>query len=169
MSVTAKLVKPVPAGIDEWTHPYHGPDNNPQSTDRYVRGNFRTQFLAIPKFSPMPEQSVAAGGRIYKAMGHIAHKENQNKWLNTLLCINAYNGTILWKRPLPEGFMIHRNTMIATEDGLLMGDHESCKVFDGRTGEIREQITVSRGDHRRSRLEMDGIAKRNPVRPGRES
>ncbi len=136
------VVKPVPDGIDEWSHPFHGPDNNPQSTDQYVKGDFHTQFVAAPMFSPMPEQSVAAGGRIYKAMGHIAHKANQNEWLNTLLCINAYNGTILWRRDLPEGFMIHRNTMIATDDALLMGDHESCKVFDGVTGEIREQITV---------------------------
>jgi outer membrane protein assembly factor BamB len=137
-----KFVKPVPKGIDEWTHPYHGPDNNPQSTDKLARGRFRTQFLGDPKFSPMPEQTVVAGGRIYKAMGHIAHKANQNAMLNTLLCINAYNGTILWKRPLSPGFMIHRNTMIATDDALYMGDHESCKIIDGRTGEVRDQITV---------------------------
>jgi outer membrane protein assembly factor BamB len=137
-----RLTKPVPEGIDEWTHPFHGPDNNPQSTDRLARGDFRTQFLAKPTFSPMPEQTVAAGGRLYKVMGHIAHKSNQNEWLNTLLGINAYNGTILWRRPLPKGFMIHRNTMIATDDALLMGDHESCKVFDGRTGEIRDELTI---------------------------
>ena len=137
-----KLEKPVPEGIDEWTHPYHSPDNNPQSNDQLVRGDMRTQFLAVPKFSPMPEQTVVAGGRIFKAMGHIAHKANQNEWLNTLLCINAYNGTILWRRPLPEGFMIHRNTMIATDDALIMGDAKSCKVFDAATGEIRDEITV---------------------------
>lgn len=137
-----KLVKSIPAGIDQWSHPFHGPDNNPQSNDQLVRGSFRTQFLGYPKFSPMPEQTVIAGGRIFKAMGHIAHKANQNEMLNTLLCISAYNGTILWRRPLPEGFMIHRNTMIATEDALYMGDHESCKIIDARTGETREQITV---------------------------
>lgn len=136
------IVKPIPEGIDEWTHPYHGPDNNPQSNDKLVRGEFETQFLAIPKFSPMPEQTVVAGGRIFKAMGHIAHKANQNEWLNTLLCINAYNGTILWRRPLPAGFMIHRNTMIATDDSLIMGDAQSCKIFDAATGEIRDEITV---------------------------
>lgn len=136
------LIKPVPDGIDEWTHPYHGPDNNPQSNDQLVRGDFRTQFLAIPKFSPMPEQTVVAGGRIFKAMGHIAHKANQNEWLNTLLCINAYNGTILWRRELPAGFMIHRNTMVATDDALIMGDAQSCKVFDAITGEVRTEITV---------------------------
>ncbi|MCH8828774.1 MAG: PQQ-binding-like beta-propeller repeat protein, partial [Planctomycetes bacterium] len=140
-----KLVKEVPPGIDEWTHPYHAADNNPQSADKLARGAFRTQFIGYPKFSPMPEQTVIAGGRIFKAMGHIAHKANQNEMLNTLLCINAYNGTILWKRPLPKGFMIHRNTMIATDDTLYMGDYESCKVIDAATGKIRQQIKVPKG------------------------
>lgn len=137
-----QLTKPVPEGIDEWTHPYHGPDNNPQSQDQLVRGDFQTQFVATPKFSPMPEQSVVAGGRIYKAMGHIAHKANQNEMLNTLLCINAYNGTIQWRRPLTEGFLLHRNTMVGADDALYMGDHESCKVIDGSTGEVVREIKI---------------------------
>ncbi|MCB1230195.1 MAG: PQQ-binding-like beta-propeller repeat protein [Verrucomicrobiae bacterium] len=136
------FTKAVPDGYDEWTHPFHGPDNNPQSQDRFAVGSMRTQFIAEPKFSPMPEQTVIGGGRIYKAMGHIAHKANQNENLNTLLCINAWNGTILWKRPLPEGFMIHRNTMIATENALYLGDDQSCKEIDGATGEVRREITV---------------------------
>jgi outer membrane protein assembly factor BamB len=140
-----KLVKPVPKGIEDWSHPYHGADNNPNSNDQLVRGDFQTQFIATPKFSPMPQQTVVAGGRMYKAMGHIAHKANQNEMLNTLLCINAYNGTILWKRPNPPGFMIHRNTMVATEDALYMGDHESCKIIDAVTGKVRDQITIPTG------------------------
>ncbi|MEQ9410713.1 MAG: PQQ-binding-like beta-propeller repeat protein [Fuerstiella sp.] len=137
-----RLTKPEPDGTDDWSHPYHGPDNNPQSQDTHVRGSFQTQFIAAPKFSPMPEQSVVAGGRIYKAMGHIAHKANQNEMLNTLLCINAYNGTIQWRRELSEGFLIHRNTMIAAPDALYMGDHESCRIIDGVTGKIRREIRI---------------------------
>ncbi|QDU09172.1 PQQ-binding-like beta-propeller repeat protein [Gimesia aquarii] len=138
----SKITKPVPKGNDYWDHPYHRPDNNPQSTDQNARSPYRTQFLANPKFSPMPEISVAAGGKVYKAFGHIAHKENQNAILNTLMCINAYNGTILWKRKLPEGFMIHRNTMIGTEDALYMADNESCKIIDSETGKIRDEIVI---------------------------
>lgn len=137
-----RIIKPIPAGYDDWSHPYHGPDNNPQSNDQWVRGEFQTQFIGDPKFSPMPEQTVIAGGRIFKAMGHIAHKANQNAMLNTLLCINAYNGTILWQRPLSEGFMIHRNTMIAADDALYMGDHAACHVIDARTGQTRQSLTI---------------------------
>jgi len=140
-----EIVKPFPAGIDAWSHPYHGPDNNPQSQDRITTAPYLTQFLAEPKFSPMPEVTVAAGGRIFKACGHIAHKANQNPMLNTLLGINGYNGTILWKRPLREGFMIHRNTMIATADTLYLADDESCKLIDVRNGRIKDQIVVPEG------------------------
>ncbi|TVP96045.1 MAG: hypothetical protein EA381_17800 [Planctomycetaceae bacterium] len=130
-----KLIKPMQTGADDWSHPYHGPDNNPQSRDELAQGDFETQFIMDPKFSPMPEQTVIAGGRIFKAMGHIAHKANQNELLNSLLCINAYNGSTLWRNPLPEGFMIHRNTMVATDNELFLGDHQACHVYDGRTGE----------------------------------
>ena len=138
----ARIVKPVPPGLDDWSHPYHGPDNNPQSADQAARAPYLTQFLAEPLFCPMPEVTVVAGGRIFKALGHIAHKANQNPWLNTLLCANAYNGTILWKRDLTGTFMIHRNAMIATPDTLYMGDEESCKLIDARTGAVRGEIAI---------------------------
>ena len=134
--------KAFPEGTDSWSHPYHGPDNNPQSTDRSARAPYLTQFLAEPMFCPMPEVSVAAGGRVFRAFGHIAHKANQNAMLNTLICANAYNGTILWTRPLPEGFMIHRNTMIATPEVLYLADDRSCKLIDAATGKVQDEIVV---------------------------
>ncbi|MBL7044967.1 MAG: PQQ-binding-like beta-propeller repeat protein [Pirellulaceae bacterium] len=137
-----EIVKPFPEGTDSWSHPHHGPDNNPQSNDQLARFPYLTQFLADPKFCPMPEVSVAAGGRVFRAFGHIAHKANQNAMLNTLICANAYNGTILWKRALPKGFMIHRNTMIATPDTLYLADHDSCKLIDAATGEVKDEIVV---------------------------
>ena len=103
---------------------------------------------------------MAAGGRVFRAFGHIAHKANQNALLNTLLCINGYNGTVLWQRPLHEGFMIHRNTMIATPDTLYLGDDESCKLIDARTGRLKDQIVIPAGVARRAGLEVDGPRRR---------
>jgi outer membrane protein assembly factor BamB len=141
----AELVKPQPEGTDCWSHPYHGPDNNPLSTDQLARAPYLTQFLAEPLFVPMPEISVAAGGRVFRAFGHIAHKANQNAMLNKLICTSAYNGTILWQRDLSGRFMIHRNTMIATPDLLYMADDESCKLIDAATGRIKDEIVVPDG------------------------
>ena len=53
------VVKPLPKGLDDWSHPYHGPDNNPQSTDQLARAPYLTQFIAYPKFCPSPAVTVA--------------------------------------------------------------------------------------------------------------
>ena len=135
-----EIVKPFPEGIDAWSYPYHGADNNPQSADSVARAPYLTQFIAEPKFCPSPAVTVAAGGRIFRACGHLAHKTNQNAMLNTLLAANAYNGSILWKRPLHEGFMILRNTIVATPKTLYLADDQSCKLLDAATGELKDEI-----------------------------
>lgn len=141
-----KITKPFPAGQDEWTHPFRSPDNNPVSRDVLARWPARTQFLGEPKFSPMPEVTVAAGGRLFKACGNHAMRSNQNAVLNTLMGINAFNGCILWKRPLREGFLIHRNTMVATADVLYLADDQSCKKLDAATGRLLGEIVVGDGE-----------------------
>ncbi len=140
-----EITKSIPTTTDSWSHPYHGPDNNPQSLDQVARAPYLTQFLADPKFVPMPEISVAAGGRVFRAFGHIAHKANQNAMLNTLICVNAYNGRVLWQRPLKNGFMIHRNTMIATPEILYMADDEACHLIDAETGDTQARIVIPAG------------------------
>jgi outer membrane protein assembly factor BamB len=137
-----RATKTVPENVDDWSHPYHGPDNNPQSRDRAARAPYLTHFTAEPWYSPMPLVTVASGGRLFKAFGHISVKEREWPWLNTLIAQNAYNGTLLWKRPLSEGFMIHRNTFIATPDTLYLADNRSCQLIDAATGEDRDEIVL---------------------------
>jgi outer membrane protein assembly factor BamB len=143
--VVGERTKPAPEGMDAWSHPFHGPDNNPVSTDRLARWPYLTQFIAQPQFSPLPTVAVAAGGRIFRAHGHISFKANQIPVLNTLVCSNGYNGTILWQRPLKQGFMIHRMCIVATQDSLYLADDESCKVLDAATGAVLREIVVPEG------------------------
>ena len=139
------IVKPVSADTDDWSHPYHGPDNNPQSTDQLARAPYLTQFLVEPWYGPMPEITVASGGRVFKAFGNRAFRQPQWPMLRKLIAINGYNGTRLWERSLDADFMIHRNTMIATPEVLYLGDQTSCKMFDAATGELKSEITVPAG------------------------
>jgi len=136
------ITKPIPQGVDQWSHPYHGPDNNPQSTDQIARAPYLTQFLAEPFYGPMPEVTVIAGGRMFKAFGSRAFLRPQWPVVNTLMAFNAYNGTLLWQRPLDPDFMIHRNTIIATPDTLYLGDANSCKRINAATGELQDEIKV---------------------------
>lgn len=137
------ITKPMPQGVDQWTHPYHGPDNNPQSADQIARAPYLTQFLAEPYYGPMPEVTVISGGRMFKAFGSRAFLRPQWPVLNTLMAFNAYNGTLLWQRSLDPDFMIHRNTMIATSETLYLADANSCKLLDAATGELKDEIRVA--------------------------
>jgi len=134
------LVKPFIEGADDWSHPYHNPDNNAQSEDTVVRAPYLTQFLAEPRYAPMPQVAVASAGRAFKAFGHVAFKTREEPFLNKLVAFNGYNGTILWQRDLTEGVMIHRNTMIATPTTLYVGDDKSCKLIDTATGQLKDEI-----------------------------
>lgn len=135
-----KLTKPIPQGLDDWGHPYHGPDNNPQSQDEVIRAPYMTQFLADPRYGPVPQVAVASGGRIFKAFGHIAFKVREEPLLNTIVAFNGYNGTILWKYKLSESYMIHRSTIIATPDVVYVADDKSCKLIEAATGKLKDEI-----------------------------
>jgi outer membrane protein assembly factor BamB len=136
------VVKPRRAGTDEWTHPYHNPGNNPQSRDQEARRPFLTHFMAEPWYCPLPQMTVIAGGRIYKVFGNRSSARPQEPLIETLLAMSAHNGTVLWQRPLSPGFMIHRNTFIASGDTLYLADDVSCKLIDGATGETRDEIVA---------------------------
>jgi outer membrane protein assembly factor BamB len=131
-------------GVDDWSHPYHGPDNNPASSDEVARGPYLTQFLAEPRYAPLPQLAVASAGRVFKLFGHIAFKEREEPWLNTMAAFNGYNGALLWQRPIPESLMVHRNVLVATRTRLYFGDDQSCKVLEPSTGRLLDEIIPPR-------------------------
>ena len=134
------LVKPLPAGLDDWSHPYHGPDNNHQSEDQVARAPYLTQFLAEPYYAPLTQVAVTSSGRLFKAFGNIAFHVREEPLLNSLVAFNGYNGTMLWRRKLTPGVMIHRNTMIATPEVLYVADDKSCKLIDTTSGRLLREI-----------------------------
>jgi len=135
-----KLIKSLPDGVDDWSHPYHGPDNNPQSQDLVARAPYLTQFLAEPYYAPLTQVAVSSAGRLFKAFGNLAFHEREEPLLNSLVAFNGYNGTMLWRRRLTPGVMLHRNTMIATPDVLFVGDDKSCKRIDAASGRLLDEI-----------------------------
>ncbi|MCH2203464.1 MAG: PQQ-binding-like beta-propeller repeat protein [Fuerstiella sp.] len=135
--------KPVPAGLDEWSHWEKSPDNNPVSEDMLIKAPYMTQFMAKPWYIGMPAVTTAAGGRTFLAMGHIAHHKREWGALNRLIARNGYNGTVLWERQLPEDYLVHRSAFVATKDTFYMMNGDHCLLLDARTGEEREKISIS--------------------------
>ena len=135
-------VKPFPQGVDEWSHHYHGPDNNPQSQDKLARAPLMTQFVVAPRYAPAPQAGVASAGRVFMAFGNVAWHQREEPMLDTLVAVNGFNGTMLWKRPLRSGIMVDRSTMIATPTVLYLADDTSCKVLDAATGKQVDEIAI---------------------------
>lgn len=137
-----RIVKPVPEGLDEWSHWEKAPDNNPVSTDVRIKAPYMTQFMAKPWYIGMPAVTTAAGGRTFLAMGHIAHHEREWDMLNRLVARNGYNGTILWERDLPPDYLVHRSAFIATKDTFHMINGDHCLLLDARTGEEKGALRI---------------------------
>jgi len=101
-----KTVKSRPQEIDEWTHYLHDPSNNAVANDSVIGPPRRFQWLGSPKWSRhhdhMASMSacVSAGGRIFYIFdeGSKASVQLPSKWF--LIARDAFNGTILWKRPI---------------------------------------------------------------------
>jgi len=135
--------RPPLAGTDDWSHWQKGPDNNPVSNDENIRAPYMTQFLAGPYYIGMPSVTTAAGGRTFLAIGHIAHHRREWDILYTLIARNGFNGTELWRKKLPEGYLVHRSAFIATDHTFYMIDRDRCLMLDPETGQPRGVIQPS--------------------------
>ena len=101
-----KLVKPRPKEIDEWTHWLHGADGNAVADDTVVGPPARAQWLAEPRWqrhheaTPSISAVVTSGGRLFAIINEAPPGIDKmpDKW--TLVARDAFNGKLLWKRPL---------------------------------------------------------------------
>ena len=102
-----KTVKPRPEEIDEWTHYWHDASGNAVAQDTVVGPPRRMQWVGSPRWSRhhdhMASMSalVSSGGRIFYIIdeGPTSSIRLPGKW--SLVARDAFNGTILWKRPIP--------------------------------------------------------------------
>ncbi|MGD8239752.1 MAG: PQQ-binding-like beta-propeller repeat protein, partial [Armatimonadota bacterium] len=104
-----KNARPRPAEIDEWTHWLHAPDGNAVARDRVVGPPRRLQWAAAPLWQrhhdtvPSTTAMVSANGRVFYISDEAPACLEANvpdKWF--LVGRDAFNGVLLWKRPMPE-------------------------------------------------------------------
>jgi len=102
--------KPWPQQIDQWSHFLHDSTNNAVAHDTVVGPPRRLQWTAGPPWCRSHEfissfcALVAAGGRVYYVMdlapAGVTARGVPEKW--TLIARDAFNGVLLWQRPLPK-------------------------------------------------------------------
>lgn len=106
-----KTVKPRPREMDQWTHWLHGADGNAVSQDELLGPPRRIQWTAAPLWSrnhhwvPSVSMMVSANGRLFYILdegpiGVGGPEPNLDRWF--LVARDAFNGVLLWKRPMPR-------------------------------------------------------------------
>jgi len=103
-----KTVKPWPKEIDQWTHHLHGADGNAVASDRRVGPPRHVQWVAEPRWqrhhelTPSLNAMVSCGGRLFAIINEAPAGIDglPDRW--TLIARDAFNGTLLWKRPVAE-------------------------------------------------------------------
>jgi len=103
-----RTVKARPDNIDEWSHFLHDAGNNAVAEDTVVGPPESLQWLAPPLWlrsheTPSGIQSpVSSGGRLFyffdEGLIGIIDERLPDRW--SLVCRDAFNGRLLWKRPL---------------------------------------------------------------------
>jgi len=103
-----KTVKTWPDNIDHWTHFLHDASNNAVAKDSVVGPPRSLQWVAPPLWlrsheTPSGIQSpVSAAGRLFyffdEGLIGITDERLPARW--SLVCRDAFNGKLLWKRPL---------------------------------------------------------------------
>ena len=102
--------KPRPDDIDEWTHYLHDATNNAVAHDTVVGPPRHYQWHGTPRWSRHHE-SMSSTSALVSAKGRLFHIFDEGskasillppKW--SLFARDAFNGTILWKRPIAKWF-----------------------------------------------------------------
>lgn len=153
-SLTRSLTKPQPGDTDEWTHYLHDAGNNAVSKDTRIDSIGRQQWVGGPSWSRHHDHlagmtaMVSDGGRIYYVMDE---GKNWSVLLPSeffLVARDAYNGTVLWKKPLaswdehlwplksgpaqlPRRLVVHGRRLY-----LPLGMAEPLSVVDADTGDV---------------------------------
>ena len=169
----SKIVKPRPANIDEWTHFLHGPDNNAVCRDSVVGPPHHLQWVGGPKWARGHEvlatisMVVTAGGRIFYIAdeGPTASVDLPSQWV--LVARDAFNGVLLWKRPIPKWESRYRpfrsgpthlpRRLVAVGDDIFvtLGLEEPVVRLDAASGEV--QMTYAETAGTEEILFQDGI------------
>ncbi|MBN2450611.1 MAG: PQQ-binding-like beta-propeller repeat protein [Lentisphaeria bacterium] len=100
--------KPVPRDIDEWSHFLHDAGNNAVAHDSAVAPPRSLQWVGPPLWlrsheTPSGfEAMVTGGGRLFYILDEgligITDQRLPERW--ALVCRDAFNGVLLWRRPL---------------------------------------------------------------------
>jgi outer membrane protein assembly factor BamB len=149
-----KTVKPRPAEMDEWNQYLYNAGNNPVSKDSTISPVKHYQWVGSPRWGRHHDVTsslsalVSANGRIFYIIDEGPKESVQLPSENYLYARDAFNGTILWKKAIPEwqdhmfpmksGPAYLPRRLVATGDRVYvtLGIDAPLSELDAATGEL---------------------------------
>jgi len=120
-----RIVKPMPVGVDEWTHEEYGPEGNPCSKDKIVAPSFALQWISGYQGTDQGMENqvlrVAGGRTIFfrntpsGSSNPVAAGSKRGGRAYFIEGRNAWNGTLLWRRAMAVTANVYA-PLIATAD-----------------------------------------------------
>jgi len=158
-----KITKAWPKDMDEWTHYAYDSKGNPTSKDMFVGPPSRMQWIGNPRWSRHHDRmssvsaQVSAGGRTFYIIdeGSRISILMPAKWM--LIARDAFNGTVLWKKPIPEWSahlwplksgptqLTRRLVAMGDKVYVTMGITAPVSCFDGATGALVREYPQTKG------------------------
>ncbi len=169
-----RLVKPWPHGMDQWTHYFHDADGNPVADDTMVGPPRRLQWVGGPLWARHHDHMasvtsmVSANGRLFYIFdeGSTASIQHPSQW--RLIARDAFNGTILWKREIPQwntrqyplksgpAHLLRRLVAVGDRVFVTLGIDAPVVALDAATGQT--ELTYAGSEHTREIVVSDGVA-----------
>jgi outer membrane protein assembly factor BamB len=165
-----KLVKEVPAEIDQWSHYLHAADNNAVARDSRVGPPRRMQWTGAPKWMTHHDRGgggmsamVSSKGRLFYIIDEGRRESPMLPAKRMLVARDAFNGVVLWKReiknwwsrmfPLKSGPAQQPRRLVAPtaqEAGgdkvfVTLGLNAPLSVLDARSGKTIMEIENTTG------------------------
>ena len=165
-----KIQKKRPTGMADWTHFRYGPEGNAVSPDTLVGVPNSVRWIADSRAWPKTHfdhifAAASAGGRLFCICDESPAGFQVPRQLY-LIARDAYNGILLWKRPLPAKLVAkvwHHgirhdawlvNNLVAVGEHVFVSDLGRVLKLDAATGEIvrtyegieSRQMAVAKGN-----------------------
>jgi len=150
----SKTVKPWPGEIDDWTHYLYDPQGTSVSQDRLAGHPRGLRWTGGPFWVRSHEHTasmtamVSAAGRVFYVMDEGPVASIQLPPENVLTARDAFNGTVLWKRPLKNwwnslyplksgpGWLPRRLVAVGDRVYVAPGIGQNLLCLDAATGEV---------------------------------
>jgi outer membrane protein assembly factor BamB len=123
-------------GAGQWTHFYADPGNSACSGDSLQYGPVDIQWFGRPGPRKMVDRHEKNMAPLYKGGRMFVTGDNY------IVAVDAYNGTILWERDLPESIRLgafkNCGSMAVGDSFLYVASANTCLALDVKTGETAQ-------------------------------